>query len=132
MTVRNEEKKAFRDMTPEERSEIVEALICGDVIEMVIDGIFQQVSVPGAIGMNSAYRTKPKQLVIPWGVIKPEYKWAAMDKDGCVFVTTQWMGQVDRDGYWIRRGGWLAVPALSIDTTGIDYRESLTERPEGV
>lgn len=31
MTVRNEEKKAFRNMTPEERSEIVEAWLSGQV-----------------------------------------------------------------------------------------------------
>ena len=131
--VRNEEKKAFRDMTPEERSEIVEAWLSGKVQGYL--PAYDKWEDRGPVDFiysSQAYRTKQKQLVIPWEVIKPEYKWAAMDRDGCVFVTTQWMGQVDRDGYWIRRGGWLAVPALNIDTTGIDWRESLTQRPEGV
>lgn len=126
MTVRNEEKKAFRDMTPEERGEIVEALLSEEVEVWSQNGWMQT----WAIQATYAYRTRTRQLVIPWEVIKPEYKWAAMDEDGHVYV---FIGkpQISATGDW-----WhdrhKHIDAVNIDTTGIDWRESLTERPEGV
>lgn len=82
------------------------------------------------------YRIKPeipqKQLVIPWEHIKPKYKWAAMDKDGELFVfvcspkqeNTLWWDQLE--------GGCESINVLNIDTDGVDWKQSLIERPEGV
>lgn len=131
MTVLNEQKLAFRDMTKEERSEIVEAWMSGRLEVYIAEKeVWNHKYAHQPINPLSAFRTRPRQLVIPWEVIKKEYKWAAMDRDGCVFVTTRWMEDIDRDGYWIRRGNWLAVTALNIDTTGVQWKNSLTQRPE--
>lgn len=126
--VRNEEKKAFRDMTPEERSEIVEALLVGEV---ETHGYGEWQGPVSLIAPDAIYRTKPRKLVIPWEVIRPEYKWAAMDEDGGVWFFTHKPKIDGEDLYW-SCGGDFCQSALNIDTAGIDWRESLTERPEGV
>lgn len=125
MTVRNEDKKPFRDLTPEERREIVEALISGDLEQNLGDG-WKEARMIHAL---YAYRTRPRQLAIPWDVIKPEYKWAAMDNDGMV-VLHRTMPKRVFIGFV--SDGECTVDMLNINTAGIDWRESLTERPEGV
>lgn len=132
MTVRNEEKKAFRDLTPEERSEIVEEKLRGNV-EAFNDAdecMEWRASGSGYIRMASIYRTRPRQLVIPWKVIRPEYKWAAMDDSGAVWVYAE--KPYANDSAWGSCDGLETIDALNIDTAGIDWRESLTARPEGV
>lgn len=134
MNVPNHEKKAFRDMTPEERRAIVEAWLSADGAEVfhphqekwiVLDENY------GIAGFN-AYRTRPRQLVIPWEHIKPEYKWAAMDADGEVYLYPE--KPEDGGDQWlpVEDDAIKANDVLNIDTTGIDWRESLTARPEGV
>lgn len=130
MTVRNEEMKPFRDLTQEERSEIVELIANGDVVMSIFLGVFHPIRDPGVIDMNGIYRTKQRKLEIPWHVIKPEYKWAVMYSDGVICVN-----EIKPAGFtdagWYGAGKCCELP-LNIDTTGIDWRESLTERPEGV
>lgn len=128
MNVPNHERKAFRDMTTEERSAIVDALIAGDLEVDHGDGWRGNVATVHALYI---YRTRPRQLVIPWEHIKPEYKWAAMDDDGSVwFFDTKPCIDGD-DKYWGGGKSFCQSP-LNINTTGIDWRESLTARPEGV
>jgi len=129
MTVRNEEKKAFRDLTPEERGEIVEALLIGgaDCLNTKEEWV---PSMCDAVFAELIYRTRPRQLVIPWEVIRPEYKWAAMDECGDVWLHEEL--PVVRRTIWEGMGKSASAYALNIDTAGIDWRESLTERPEGV
>lgn len=130
MTVRNEEKKAFRDLTAQERSEIVENLIGGGVEWLDFSGSWTEYKF-GSVGFCRIYRTKQRKLEIPWHVIKHEYKWAAMDDNGDVwFSTFQPSIRLD-NGSWRQNISSCQSP-LNIDTTGIDWRESLTERPEGV
>lgn len=127
MNVPNHEKKAFRDMTPEERSAIVQAKLRGEAERL--SGDEWEDSDPNSINFNRAYRTRPRQLVIPWEAIKPRYKWAAMDENTNVwFFTEKPIAGVD---IWVDGGDYCKSP-LNIDTTGIDWRESLTARPEGV
>lgn len=132
MTVRNEQKLAFRDMTKEERSEIVEAWIRGDCqrLDVCELGGDWWIEVPNVIADCYVYRTRPRQLVIPWEVIRPEYKWAAMDFDKTIAIFKQ-KPYMDADDW---AGGSCAVVGgiFNINTTGIDWRDSLTERPEGV
>lgn len=130
MNVPNHEKKAFRDMTPEERSAIVEAWLKGDVeYYSHASDDWQEKGDSGLYG-ETVYRTRPRQLVIPWEHIKPEYKWAAMDESGSIWV---YAGKPQAgDSGWGYLGGLDGVGALNINTTGIDWRESLTARPEGV
>lgn len=131
MNVPNYEKKAFRDMTPEERSAIVEAKLRGDVQAFNdAEEVMQwRDAESGYIRLATIYRTRPRQLVIPWEHIKEEYKWAAMDSDHDVIFYTENPAQSDMCS--VSRWGQVAG-VLNIDTTGIDWRESLTARPEGV
>lgn len=128
MNVPNHEKKAFRDMTPEERSAIVEAKILGNA-ERIFEGDSDwDISDKENLNFNGIYRTRPRQLVIPWEVIKPEYKWAAMDSDCSLFVYDVEPNLSTHD--WVRNGGLPeCIDALNINTTGIDWRESLVQRP---
>lgn len=130
------EYKAFKDLTKEERSEIVEAFVSGKGIEvsLVVGDMHKQwVDNPSYIWPDSAYRIKPaKKLHIPWEIIKPEYKWAAMDGNGVVFVYEE--VPVKASGWWnVRVNNGVAScisETLSIDTTGISWENSLTQRPE--
>lgn len=131
MNVPNHERKAFRDMTPEERSAIVEAWISRAGIDVYshADGGWVEADYEVKLPEN-AYRTRPRQLVIPWEVIKPEYKWAAMDANQrVVFYTEKPRAGVDS---WVTDCYWSCSLLLNINTTGIDWRESLTARPDGV
>lgn len=131
MTVRNEEKKAFRDLTPEERGEIVEARIRGFAeyygekagVWFCCDGEY--------LRLSGIYRTKPRFLSIPWESINPRYNFAAIDRDGDLWLYTEKPDCFERA--WESSDGMSdAAIILNIDTTGIDWRDSLTERPEGV
>lgn len=139
MNVPNHDKKAFRDMTPEERSAIVEAMLSG-VAKVRSEGEWLD-KVNEFISVTAIYITSPRQLVIPWEVIKEEYKWAAMDDRGRVFfyeekpalMTYKNKCCFDPPAYygWTGGGGF-APSCLNIDTNGIDWRESLTQRPENI
>lgn len=127
MNVPNHEKKPFREMTPEERSAIVEAHIVG-ITDIVTNDVWMHAD-KNSLLPSYAYRTRPRQLIIPWEVIKPEYKWAAMDVDGtvCFYAAKP---HTCADGWY--SASFEAQVILNIDTTGIDWRESLVKRPEGV
>lgn len=135
MNVPNHEKKAFRDMTPEERSAIVEAKLRGDVqaFNDAEEAMQWRDAESGYIRLATIYRTRPRQLVIPWEHIKPEYKWAAMDECGDVAVYDA--KPVISDDAWLcgmnGHGISFELHAININTAGIDWRESLTARPEG-
>lgn len=132
MNVPNHEKKPFREMTAEERSAIVEAHIVG-MTDIVTNDVWMHAD-KNSLLPSYAYRTRPRQLIIPWEVIKPEYKWAAMDEDRAIVVYdikpdisyAMWM--CGNGG----NGNSADLSALNIDTTGIDWRESLVQRPDGV
>ena len=88
----------------------------------------------------SNYRIKPKEqkkLNIPWELIKPEFTQAAMDENGEVFVFTQEeISFIATGRYWCFNDLYVGKhtiisESLTIDTDGIDWKESLTLRPEG-
>ena len=136
MNVPNHERKPFKNMTREERSAIVEAWLSSAGVEVfnIQSGGWSALGDSYGIAGFNVYRTRPRQLVIPWEVIKPEYKWAAMDECGDVAVYDA--KPVISDDSWIcglnGHGISFELHALNIDTAGIDWRESLTARPEGV
>lgn len=83
----NEEKKMFKDLSAEERSEIVEAWLYGNCqfFHSTSGEWITKIKEDNTLFSDNVYRVKPtpkKQLVIPWEGIKPECKWAAMDDDG--------------------------------------------------
>lgn len=131
MNVPNHEKKAFRDMTPEQMGAIASSIIAGEIEYW--SSFSQKWMTPGramgGLDFEAVYRTRPRQLVIPWEHIKPEYKWAAMDADGSVYFH-KINPEISPLGW--NSGVIVSASALNIDTAGIDWRESLTDRPEGV
>lgn len=134
MNVPNYEKKAFRDMTPEEMGAIAEAIIAGEIEYW--SAFSRKWMTPGramgGLDFEAVYRTRQKQLVIPWEHIRPEYKWAAMGRRNEVKLFIE-KPKMDH-GRWISAncGGFNYLDVLRIDKDGIDWRESLTARPEGV
>lgn len=128
MNVPNYEKVPFKDMTPEERIAIVEAKLLGDA-ELFLQGSWREAD-SDSVSFIIAYRTKPRQLIIPWEHIKPEYKWAAMDANGQVSVYENKPNAGVE--YWKDVAWGVGCYCLNIDTTGIDWRDSLVQRPEGV
>lgn len=130
MNVPNHEKKAFRDMTAEERSVIVEAFLREDA--EVMDQNKESwiaAKIWFLICPENVYRTRPRQLSIPWEHIKPEYKWARLDEHGEVWFFT--FTPENWSEFWSDSNNYCRS-ALNIDTAGIDWRESLTARPEWV
>ena len=130
MNVLNHERKAFRDMTQEERSAIVEEIIADNAEIWNWETKKWQDNQTELIAIGCIYRTRPRKLVIPWEHIKEEYLWAAMDEfEGNIYFykVKPKLGHESWDG-----GVVGTASALNIDTAGIDWRESLTARPEGV
>lgn len=129
MQVPNHGGKPFRDMTPKERSAIVEAWVRGDAEVLIGDIDWGRIV---QLDLNDVYRTKPRQLVIPWEHIKEEYKWAAMGRCHEVKLFIE-KPKMDNDR-WVSAngGGFCYLEGLKISKDGIDWRESLVQRPEGV
>lgn len=129
------EYKAFKDLTKEERSEIVEAALRGEAEWINFDGEWQE-EQECCVFFDTAYRVKPaKKLDIPWEIIKPEYKWAAMQPNGHIHVYTK---QPCFSGkWWCVECSMNEIPDIArvdllvpVDTTGITCENSLTQRPE--
>lgn len=127
--VPNHDKVPFKDMTPEERSAIVEAALSHGVEWWNSKWVF--VEKQQLLSFKYIYRTVGKKLVIPWEHIKPEYKWAAMDEDGEVWFFES-MPLIDGDDSYWSCGKMNCKSPINIGTTGIYWRDSLVQRPEGV
>lgn len=131
----NTEMKPWCELTKEEQKLLVCAYIDGVFIEYVDDGLcFRKTN--SHFWDNHVYRIKPKEhkkLDIPWQFIKPEYKWAVMDEDENVFLFED--EPTIGDTYWHNedgRGDVSNTKCLVLDTTGIQWQHSLTQRPDNI
>jgi len=131
MNVPNIEKKAFRDMTAEERGVIVESVISGNAEYLCDIGGWEDAG-NALIALSGIYRTKPRKLLIPWEYIKPEFKWAVIGFKGAqgVVLYTKEPCLIEDEDAWCYQSSMETIGAMNIDTSGIDWRESLTQRPE--
>jgi hypothetical protein len=128
----NENKIQFKDLTDEEKLLIINEKMKGNVEYSLGNGWDQALDFE--LSFKYIYRTKPKpikKLNIPWQFIKPEFKWAAMDNDGEVYL------HIDKPSFgsqdWVTNSGYCRIDhKLNIDTTGVDWKTSLTQRPEGL
>lgn len=132
----NEEKIPFKDCTREDQHILLDALIDGKVeyLDQISNKFTHVASFKSMDFLNlfSVLRTKPvKRLAIPWEHIKPEYRWAAMDRDGEVYIYDAQPTICKIEFFWGDNGSnYRAVDFLSsIDIEGIDWRDSLVERP---
>lgn len=114
--------------------QILLAIMQGVAVEYydVIDRRWETVSHK-TIYLEFDYRIKSHELPITremWAMIDKKWKWAAKDNDGGVWF------YVDRpsksDYCWSADSQGCALNALVLNTDGIDWRKSLTKRPEGV
>lgn len=132
----NEDMKEFKNLSAQEMKCIVNA--------KDVDYYARDDSTPGwrrkrrlgdGFYKTFIYRTtsKPKkQLIIPWEYIKPEYKWAAMDKDGIIWIYGE--EPLCFEDHWSCTGHECqqnSLQGINIDTTDIDWKESLVKRPDG-
>lgn len=90
-------------------------------------------SVARDIDLDTNYRIKSHELPITkemWAMIDKKWKWAAMDEDGEVYFYTK--NPSSDNCLWRYDFGKYRGCVLAIDTDRIDWRKSLTKRPEGV
>lgn len=81
------------------------------------------------------YRVKERDysLDILWELIEDEWKWAAMDGNGRVFIYTEKPKSKPTPGRWVSSGGDYSRYPLKISKPDVKYwAKTLTERPQGV
>jgi hypothetical protein len=80
------------------------------------------------------YRVK-SALEIPWEVLDPKWKWAAMDQSGRIMVYTNKPFQGTNIWNYTEGAHFVLTDIFRLagqDTSLIDWKNSLTQRPEGV
>jgi len=107
----------------------------GQPVECSSDGKYWFISAINKLEFAEfKYRIPVKKLNIPWEHIKPEYKFAAVDSQGDLNVYTVKPNLDTIDSEWdlvgSSDGEYRSIDGLNIDIDGIDWRESLTKRPE--
>ncbi|MWN89467.1 hypothetical protein GQ597_01900 [Gilliamella sp. Pra-s65] len=117
--------------------QVLLAKMQGVQVEYKIDGNWRNSDDDTAVRLYLEYRIAPQLTPLPisreiWAMIAPKWKWAAMDKDGEVYFYTDKPYINTRDIGWANSGGDYCGSALATNTDDINWRLSLTERPEGV
>ena len=88
-----------------------------------------------AVVVGEDYRIKSHELPITrefWAMIDREWEWASMDKDGVIYFYKDEPCIFDDNVFWSTGDDIYHESILAINTDGIDWRKSLTRRPEGV
>lgn len=100
------------------------------------DNYFWHPSDSNCIFLNTEYRIVPKPIPLitreMWAMIAPEWKWAAMDKDGKVYFYTDEPCINTRNIGWTNCGGDYCNSVLATNANSTNWRLSLTKRPEDV
>ena len=134
--------KQFKDLTRQEKLELIEAQLDGKTIEFW-DGQSWLRTLSGETLFyysDVRYRVpKTKDEFTNWDILPPEYKWVARDKSGQVYAYPKKPTIEDNtegDGFWHGRGTPVRelpkVDKLTCYKRGtVDWTESLIERPEG-
>ena len=91
----------------------------------------------GAIYVHYQYRIKPEPTTTPlpisrelWSYIDKRWRFIAIDRSGAMYLYLE--KPTARDGLWLPVGGVYSHCPLNINTDGIYWETSLTERPEDV
>jgi len=128
----NEDMKQFKDLSDEEMLAVIKAKMKGECDIYYANSNEWISGAHDSLVFNHVYRTKPqikKQLVIPWEMLPDDVQYVAMDKDGELFgYATEPRCSGD---CWTNIGNCFRLK-LKIDTSGIDWKDSLVKRPEGV
>jgi hypothetical protein len=119
--------------------QIILARIRGIPIESfsTLDGTWVDDRNNSLIFMNCEYRIKPEPASTPlpisrelWSYIDKRWRFIAIDRSGAMYLYLE--KPTARDGLWLPVGGVYSHCPLNINTDGIYWETSLTERPEDV
>lgn len=90
-----------------------------------------------SILMDYKYRIKSKPITTPlpisrelWSYIDKRWRFIAMDRSKLIYLYEE--KPTASDGMWLPEDGSYSQCPLNINTDGINWEKSLTERPEGV
>lgn len=118
--------------TTQQMIEVMQAFIEGKKIEYAPHQrlpIYRDMPFPVWDWVGGDYRIKEEpNVVIPWDSILPEFRWAAVDAGGRVYVYEEkpYMGEV----HWNSSGRYAAVSdVLNIKPTDRHWKETLQGRP---
>lgn len=92
-------------------------------------------STHDVMSIDLVYRIKSYELPVVkeiWAAIDKKWKWAAMDKDGVIYFYKDEPCIFGDNNFWSTGDDIYHESILAINTDGIDWRKSLTRRPEGV
>lgn len=126
------EKLTPQNTTQEHMIQILLAKMQGVEVEHFAHGVWCH-SPSNYFNFESTYRIKSHELPITremWGMLDKKWKWAAKDNDGGVWFYVERPSK--GDCCWHADSQGCALNALVLNTDGIDWRKSLTKRPEGV
>ncbi|WP_085165776.1 hypothetical protein [Gilliamella bombi] len=127
-------------LTPqnEHQEHMVQVLLAkmqGVPVEYKIDDDWR-LAVSDYVSLNTEYRIVPKPIPLitreMWAMIAPEWKWAAMDRDGEVYFYTDEPCISARGFGWANCGGDYCNSVLATNANSTNWRLSLTKRPEDV
>lgn len=132
--------KQFKDLSKEEKLELIEAQIDGKVVEIYVGG--RGWAKPCSDGKivyypDVCYRVAETQdQFTNWDILPPEYKWIARDGSEAVYAYTEKPTLDGVNSYWHGKGlsptGLPKVDELTCYKQGtVDWKDSLIERPEG-
>lgn len=88
-------------------------------------------------GFTFEYRIVQRPTPLPishemWRMINKKWKWAVKDKGGNVWFYTHEPSLGKEKDIWVCHAGDYCRSILIINTDGIDWKQSLTKRPEDV
>jgi len=121
----------FGDLSRTQQHELFDAFVDGCSIEISRDGqSWDDCSTP-TWSLDASYRIKSATLPIPWDKIIPAYQYAAMNKSGAVMLfETEPHREVARSYWYAGSGVYETTYPFFIDTTGVNWMNSVTKRPE--
>ena len=128
----NPGKLALKDLPDDVAAGMFLAWRAGSVIEQGFDDLGWQTFDEPLWHSGCFFRVCPapaKQLAVPWEMLDPWIKAVAMDGDGIINGFDAIPALMD--SYWMG-GSPVSLSILVFDTAGIDWRESLQIRPEGM
>lgn len=122
--------KPLKEMTAQERSELIEAFVSCDKEVLRLHTVYGWVEATN-LYVDHVYKVVDKEIhdSIPWEHISEEYHWYARDKNGVGFVFTDEPSRLTE--IWDNIGECSPLRAFKGFKAGnTDWKESKQKRPE--
>jgi len=132
----NDSKLTPQNAHQEHMIQILLAKMQGIQVEYKVDDNDWCLAGPDCVSLDIKYRIAPQPTPLitreMWAMIAPEWKWAAMNESKNVDFFTHKPVLYKQEGIWGFNVGNYCNSVLAINTDGINWERSLTERPEDV